>query len=206
MIRVAVADEHRIIRWALREALAKAPDLEIVGEAGSAEETLAMIQRDKPDVLLLNTAMPDHSGFDVLVEIRHIETGPLVVVLAPHSDASYAARALAKGAHGYVSMSAEPNELVDAIRAVHGGEQVIPAGVGELLAGGDGHPASALTAREQQVMELLGRGFTNHEIAEHLNISIKTVDTHRGHVLKKLGLRNNSQLTRFAVKHGYVTL
>ncbi|HEX2685298.1 MAG TPA: response regulator transcription factor [Kofleriaceae bacterium] len=206
MIRVAVADEHRIIRWALREALAKAHDLELVGEAGTVEDTLTMIRRDKPDVLLLNTAMPDHSGFDLLVEIRQIETGPLVIVLAPHTDARYAARTLAKGAHGYVSMSAEPNELIDAIRAVHGGEQIIPAGVEKLLIPGDGHPASALTTREQQVMELLGRGLTSHEIAEHLDISVKTVDTHRGHVLKKLGLRNNSELTRFAVKHGYVTL
>jgi two-component system, NarL family, invasion response regulator UvrY len=206
LIRVAVADEHRIIRWAISEALAKTQDIEIVGEAGTVGETLAMIQREKPEVLLLNTTMPDHTGFDVLGEIRQIETAPLVIVVAPHTDASYAARALAKGAHGYVSMSAEPNALVEAIRAVHNGEQVIPAGVEELLARGDGHPASALTAREQQVMELLGRGLTSHEIAEHLNISVKTVDTHRGHVLKKLGLRNNSELTRFAVKHGYVTL
>jgi two-component system invasion response regulator UvrY len=206
MIRVAVADEHRILRWALGEALAKGHDLEIIGEAGTVEETLAMVHQKKPDVLLLNTTMPDHSGFDLLAEIRQIDAGPLILVLAPHTDASYAARALAKGAHGYVSLSAEPDELIGAIRAVHSGEQVIPAGVEELLTRGDGHPASALTAREQQVMELLARGLTSHEIAEHLDISVKTVDTHRGHVLKKLALRNNSELTRFAVKHGYVTL
>jgi DNA-binding NarL/FixJ family response regulator len=85
------------------------------------------------------------------------------------------------------------------------GEQIIPPGAEQLLGGGE-HPAGALTAREQQVMEMLSRGLTNREIAEHLAISIKTVDTHRGHVLKKLGLRNNSELTRFAVKHGYVTV
>jgi DNA-binding NarL/FixJ family response regulator len=105
-----------------------------------------------------------------------------------------------------VNKAVEPDQLLAAIRAVSRGEQVIPPGVEQLIASGDGHPASALTARESQVMEMLARGLTNREIAEHLAISIKTVDTHRGHVLKKLGLRNNSELTRFAVKHGYVAL
>jgi DNA-binding NarL/FixJ family response regulator len=206
MIRLGIAEDHTIVRWALREALGKAEDIEVVGEAGSAAETLEMIKRERPDVLLLDISLPDRSGFDVLTEMRPLETAPLVVVLTWHTEPSYAARAIAAGAHGYVSKSVEPEELLAAIRAVSRGEQVIPPGVEELLARGDGHPSSALTAREQQVMEMLGRGMTNREIAEHLEISIKTVDTHRGHVLKKLGLRNNSELTRFAVKHGYVSL
>ena len=165
-----------------------------------------MVQNVKPDVLLLDITLPDKSGFDVLAEMRQIDTAPLVVVLTWHTEPSYAARAIAAGAHGYVNKAVEPNELLNSIRAVSRGEQVIPPGVEQLLASGDGHPASALTAREAQVMEMLARGMTNREIAEHLDISIKTVDTHRGHVLKKLGLRNNSELTRFAVKHGYVSL
>ena len=206
MIRVAIAEEHTIMRWALREALAKVHDLEVVGEAGTVEDTLAMIRDARPDVLLLDAVLSDRTGFDALALIREIETGPLVIMLAAQTDPSYAARAIAGGAHGYVGKSAEPEKLLDAIRAVVRGEQVIPPGVERLLAVGDGHPASALSARELQVMEMLARGMTNREIAEHLEISIKTVDTHRGHVLKKLGLRNNSDLTRFAVKHGYVTM
>jgi DNA-binding NarL/FixJ family response regulator len=204
MIRLAIAEDHTIVRWALREALSKADDLEVVGEAGTAEETLAMIERVRPDVLLLDITFPDRSGFDVLDDMRKLETAPLVVVLTWHTEPSYAARAIAAGAHGYVNKSVEPAELINAIHAVSRGEQVIPAGV-EMVAG-DGSPASALTAREQQVMEMLARGMTNREIAEHLSISIKTVDTHRGHILKKLGLRNNSELTRFAVKHGFTAL
>ena len=128
-------------------------------------------------------------------------------MLTWHTEPSYAARAIAAGAHGYRQQGGRARRSCwTAIRAVSRGEQVIPPGVEQLLAPGDGHPASALTAREQQVMEMLARGMTNREIAEHLEISIKTVDTHRGHVLKKLGLRNNSELTRFAVKHGYVSL
>ena len=206
MTRIAVADEQRIVRWALAEALGKTEEFEIVGQAGTVEDTLEMIRKVKPDVLVLDTTLPDHSGFDVLAEIRQIETGPLVVVLAPFTEPGYAARAIGAGAHGYVAKSAPPDELIDAIRAVTRGEQVIPPGVEKLLAVGDGHPASALTAREQQVMEMLARGMTNREIAHHLDIGVKTVDTHRGHLLKKLGLRNNAELARFAVKHGYVTL
>lgn len=206
MIRLGIAEDHTIVRWALREALGKAEDIEVVGEAGSAAETLEMVKRERPDVLLLDISLPDRSGFDVLTEMRPLDTAPLVVVLTWHTEPSYAARAIAAGAHGYLTKNVEPEELLSAIRAVSRGEQVMPPGVELLLAKGDGHPSSALTAREQQVMEMLARGMTNREIAEHLEISIKTVDTHRGHVLKKLGLRNNSELTRFAVKHGYASL
>jgi two-component system, NarL family, invasion response regulator UvrY len=206
MIRLAIAEDHTIVRWALREALGKSDDIEVVGESGTAAETLDMVRRERPDVLLLDITLPDRSGFDVLTEMRPMDTAPLVVVLTWHTEPSYAARAISAGAHGFLNKSVEPEALLSAIRAVSRGEQVIPAGVEQLLATGDGHPASALTAREQQVMEMLARGLTNREIAEHLEISIKTVDTHRGHVLKKLGLRNNSELTRFAVKHGYTAL
>jgi two-component system, NarL family, invasion response regulator UvrY len=206
MIRLGIAEDHNIVRWALREALGKDPEIEVVGDAGTAAETLEMIQRVRPDVLLLDISLPDRSGFDVLNEMRESDTAPLVIVLTWHTEPSYAARAIGAGAHGYLNKSVTPEELMAAIRAVSRGEQVMPPGVEQILATGDGHPASALTAREQQVMEMLGRGLTNREIAEHLQISIKTVDTHRGHVLKKLGLRNNSELTRFAVKYGYVSL
>lgn len=206
MIRIAVAEEQRIARWALAEALGKSTDLEIVGQAGTVEDTLAMARRVKPDVLVLDTTMPDHSGFDVLAQLRDVTAGPLVLVLAPFTEPAYAARALAAGAHGYVAKSAAPEELIEAIRAITRGEQVIPSGVDKLLVPGDEQVASALTRRETQVMEMLARGMTNREIAHDLNISIKTIDTHRGHVLKKLGIRNNAELARFAVKHGYVTL
>ena len=206
MIRLGIAENHTIVRWALKEALGKDPDIEVVGDAGTAAETLEMIQKTRPDVLLLDLGLPDRSGFEVLNDMRESDTAPLVVVLTWHTEPSYAARAIAAGAHGYLNKSCTPEDLVSAIRAVSRGEQVIPPGIEQILASGDGHPASALTARELQVMEMLARGLTNREIAEHLQISIKTVDTHRGHVLKKLNLRNNSELTRFAVKHGYVAL
>jgi two-component system, NarL family, invasion response regulator UvrY len=206
MIRVAVAEEQRIARWALAEALGNTGEIEIVGQAGTVEDTLDMVRKVKPEVLVLDTTIPDHSGFDVLAQLREIAAGPLVIVLAPFTEPAYAARAIGAGAHGYVAKSAAPEELIEAILAVARGEQVIPPGVEKLLAAGDGQRTSALTARETQVMEMLARGMTNREIAHDLDISVKTLDTHRGHVLKKLALRNNAELARFAVKHGYVTL
>jgi two-component system, NarL family, invasion response regulator UvrY len=205
MIRLALAEDHKIVRWALREALSAAEDFEIVGEAGTAAETLAMLRDTRPDVLVLDLTLPDRSGLDVLSEMRQLDTAPLVVVLTWHTEPSYAGRAFAAGAHGYVFKSAQPEELMRAIRAVARGERVVPPGLEEMLAAGGGDPTASLTARELQVMEMLARGMTNREIAEHLGISGKTVDTHRGHVLKKLGIRNNSELTSFAVKHGYIT-
>ncbi|MGE5186833.1 MAG: LuxR C-terminal-related transcriptional regulator [Acidobacteriota bacterium] len=205
MIRVALAQEHRILRWALREALGRAGDFEVVGEAGTVDDTLAMIRRDRPEVLVIDTSMPDHTPFDVLGKIREIEAGPFVVVLAPHDEAAYAARAVTAGAHAYVSATSPPELLLEAIRAVTRGEQIVPPAAEPLLAAGEKGP-NTLTARELQVMEMLARGMTSREIADHFDLSIKTVDTHRAHLLKKLRVRNNAELARFAVKHGYVTL
>ena len=205
MIRIALAEDHKIVRWAIREALSAAEDLEIVGEAGTAAEALTMLGDVRPDVLVLDLTLPDGSGIDVLNEMRQLDTGREVLVLTWHTEPSYVARAIAAGAHGYINKSAQPDELLRAIRAVARGERVVPPGVAEMLASGAADPAGTLTARELQVMEMLARGMTNREIAEHLGISGKTVDTHRGHVLKKLGIRNNSELTSFAVKHGYIT-
>src|ERR1051326_6191009 len=122
MIRLAIAEDHTIVRWALREAGGKADDIEVVGEAGTAAEPLKMVDSAKPDVLLLDLTFPDKSGFDILNELRSIDTAPLVVVLTWHTEPSYAARAIAAGAHGYVNKAVEPKELLDSIRAVSRGE------------------------------------------------------------------------------------
>lgn len=203
MIRLGLSDGNNIVRWALGEALGKSEDIEVVGEAATATQTLAMVFERHPEVLLLDIGLPDRSGFDVLADLRQIETAPFTIVLSWHPEPGYATRAIAAGAHGYISKTATPQELIEAIRSVSRGEPVLP---GEVEIAGSEHPTSTLTAREQQVMEMLSRGMTNREIADYLSISIKTVDTHRGHVLKKLGLRNNSELTRFAVKHGYISV
>ena len=200
MIRVAIAEEHAIVRWALSTALAGQPELEVVATTGSLRETLEALPQAQPDVLLLDATL------DGLAELRQLADGPLVIVLGAEAAPHAAARAIAGGAHGYVARSEAPEALLAGLRAVSRGERVVPPAAEALLAAGDFEPAAALTHRELQTMELLARGMTNREIAEFLQISTKTVDTHRAHVLKKLGLRNNAELTRFAVKHGYVTI
>jgi DNA-binding NarL/FixJ family response regulator len=117
MIRLAIAEDHTIVRWALREALGKADDIEVVGESGTAAETLEMVKRDRPEVLLLDITLPDKSGFDVLSELRMLETAPLVIVLTWHTEPSYAARAIAAGAHGYLTKSVEPDALMSTASA-----------------------------------------------------------------------------------------
>ena len=204
MIRVAIADAHGILRWALREALGRVPEFLVVGEAATADELVHLLERTKPDVLVLDPMLPDHGTTDILAQVRAMETVALVVMLATDTTPTAVARAMASGAHAWVDKSAMPEKLLDAIHGVMRGEHIMPPGVEDLLSGGLGH--RALTAREQQVMEMLGRGMTNREIAEHLQLRVKTIDTHRSHILKKLELRNNSDLTRFAVKHGYVGL
>jgi DNA-binding NarL/FixJ family response regulator len=206
MIRIAITAEHEIARWALREALSNVIDMTVVGDAGTVEDAIAAVTRLKPDVLLLDVALPDHTGYDVLKEIRELDASPHVVMLGIHDEPSYAVRAIEAGAHAFVLKSAKPEVLLAAIRAVVRGERVVPPGVEPLLELGDGHPAAALSKREQEVMEMLARGMTNREIAHQLAIKLKTVDSHRGHILTKLQLRNNAELTRFAVKHGYVTV
>lgn len=199
--RLALAEDHTIVRWALREALSAAEDFEVVGEAGTAAETLAMVDEVTPELLLLDLTFPDRSGLDVLDDLSGRENPPLVIVLTWHMEAGFARRAIAAGARAYVNKSISPQDLFGVLRRVAAGERVVPDDV-ELPDANS--PIAALTTREQQVMEMLARGLTNREIAEHFSISIKTVDTHRGHILKKLDLKNNSDLTRFAVKHGYV--
>jgi two-component system, NarL family, invasion response regulator UvrY len=200
MLTVVLAEEHQITRWALARALAQQPDILVLGEAGTVAETLSVVGTMHPDVLVVDTTLPDHAGFDLLHRIRELADAPHVVVLAPVDDPSYAARILDAGAHAYVSKSEPPERLLDALRLVMRGERVVPHGVATSAAG-----PIALTTRELQVMEMLARGMTNREIARDLSIGVKTVDTHRGHMLKKLRLRNNAEVTRFAVKHGYIT-
>jgi DNA-binding NarL/FixJ family response regulator len=206
MIRLAIAEERAVVRWALREAFENVSDMEVVGDAGTVDDVLAMIERVKPDVLLLDMMLRDHLGYELIERIRDLEAGPLVLMMSPYDEPTFGVRAITAGAHGYVGKSAEPTQVFEAIRAISRGERAIPAGVEAMLQAGDGHPAAALTRREMQVMEMIARGLTNREIARDLDISVKTIDTHRGHVLKKLALRNNAELARFAVRHGYISV
>ena len=199
-LRIAIADDHTIVRWAVRQLLEDSGVVEVIGEAGNGNEAVALVQRTQPDVLLLDLSMPEKDGFEVLQEVTALGTTTRILILTMHFEPTYGARAIKAGAASIMHKTTDPVELLGAIRTVMAGERVAPAEVLELLGRRDG--THVLSQRELEVMEFLARGLSNREIAERLTISIKTVDTHRGHVLKKLKLRNNSDITRFAIQHG----
>lgn len=205
MIRVVIAEDHTLIREALVRMLHESRKIDVVGEAATGATAVSMTKRHKPDVLVLDVTMPEKDGLQALAELIQLHVATKVLVLTMHEDEAHGVRAMRAGAAGFVRKSASMDELLSAIEKVHKGEQVVP---GEILAAlnrkRSEHPAQILSQREFQVMSYLAAGKTNREIADTLSISVKTVDTHRGHVLKKLRLRNNSDITRFAISNGLI--
>ena len=203
MIRVVIAEDHTLFREALVKMLAESRKIDVVGEAATGATAVSITKRHNPDVLLLDVTMPEKDGLQALAELVQLHVPTKVLVLTMHEDEAHGVRAMRAGAAGFIRKSASLDELIGAIDKVHKGEQVVP---GEILAAlnrkRSEHPAQILSQREFQVMSYLAAGKTNREIADTLSISVKTVDTHRGHVLKKLRLRNNSDITRFAIQHG----
>lgn len=203
MIRVVIAEDHHVIREALVRMLQTSSMIEVVGEAATGSEALVMVAKHNPDVLLLDVSMPEMDGIRALAELSTHDRTTRTLMLTMHDDEAHGVRAMRAGAAGYLKKSANAEELLDAITRVHRGEQVVPIELEAALARKrSDHPAQILSQREFQVMTYLAAGKTNREIADLLQISVKTVDTHRGHVLKKLRLRNNSDITRFAIQNG----
>jgi two-component system invasion response regulator UvrY len=207
MIRIAIADDHAIVRDGLKRILADQADMEVIGEASDGFEAVELVRKLKPDVIILDISMPAKDGLDATREIGALKAATRVLILTMHSDEHYAIRTMRAGATGYLVKGASSEELLRAIRTVAGGQRYLPADLESAFAE---HfltpetsytPAESLSDREFQVLCLLASGFTNREIAEKLFISVKTVDSHRSRILDKLSLRNNSDLTRFAIEH-----
>ena len=210
MIRVAIADDHALVREGLRRMLAGSDVINVIGEASNGAEAVDMVQELEPDVLLLDITMPVKDGIEATTEITGLSVKTKILILSMHSDEQYALRTLRAGASGFISKGARLEELLKAITDVRDGNRYLPEHIAKSFAEKHIQPdsdkplAELLSKREFQVMNYLASGMTNREIAKLLDISVKTVDTHRGHVLKKLKLRNNSDITRFAIQHGYI--
>lgn len=205
MIRVAIAEDHTLVREALRSLLEKSGRVEVVGEATTGDEAVEIVAQRQPDVLLLDMAMPGKDSLAAIMDIAGLQVQTRVLVVSMSSDDSYAARAVRAGAAGYLNRTARSGELISAIDAIVAGQRVVPDTADAQTQAGT-NPAQVLSPREFQVLGHLASGLTNREIAKMLEISVKTVDTHRGHVLKKLKLRNNSDLTRFAMQQGLLQM
>lgn len=210
MIRIAIADDHALVREGMRRMLSGSKLIDVVGEAANGVEAVELVEDMEPDVLLLDITMPIKDGIEATVDIVALKRRTKILILSMHADEQYALRTLRAGANGFISKGARLEELLKAITDVHGGGRYLPDKIAASFAERHIRPdaekplAELLSKREFQVMSYLAQGLTNREIADILNISVKTVDTHRGHVLKKLKLRNNSDITRFAIQHGYV--
>jgi len=211
MITILIVDDHPIVRDGIRHTLEDESDFRVVAEASSGEEALERIQETDPDVVLLDIAMPGMDGFETtkrLMETKRKQ--PVrVVILTMYADEHYAVRLIRMGALGYVVKDSAHEELPEAIRAVQAGRRFVSASVREALAlrhldGLEENRLESLTDREFQVTRRLASGVTNREIAKELSLSVKTVDAHRLRILAKLGLRNNAELTRFAIREGII--
>ncbi len=210
MIRVVLADDHAVVRRGVRQILADAGDIEVVGEAKDYGELSGLLRENACDVLVLDISMPGKNGIEVLKAVHERTPRLQVLILSMFPEDQYAVRALKAGAAGYVSKEAAPEKLVDAIRLAARGKKYITPEVAQALAAqlNDGeapeNPHEALSDREFETLRLIAAGKKLSEIAETMSLSPKTVSVYRARLMEKMKLRTNAELTHYAVKHGLV--
>jgi DNA-binding NarL/FixJ family response regulator len=209
MIRLVVADDHTILREGLKQVLSGASDLAVVGEAQDGHEVLQRVRELEFDVLLLDMSMPGKSGIELIKQVRGEKPKLRILVLSMHPEPQYAVRAIKAGASGYLTKESAPAQLVSAIRRVAGGGAFITDSVAEQLALGampqtEAPPHHALSDREFQVLQLLVSGKTVSEVAGELNLSVKTVSTHKARIMQKMNMSNPTELIRYALHHGLI--
>lgn len=207
MIRVFIVDDHVIVRQGLRRILEEAEGIEVVGEASNGVEALKKIRPTEWDVMLLDISMPEKNGADTLKQIMEERRGAKVLILSMYAEDQYAIRLMRAGASGYLTKDVAPEQLVEAIRQVVEGKKYISPALAELLlmeinSDLDKPLHSTLSDREYQVLKLLGSGKKVSEIAAALSLSVKTVSTYRTHILEKMNLKNNAELTFYVIQHG----
>ena len=207
MIKVLLADDHSIVRAGLRRIVEESGDMEVIAEAADGKETVRLIRETAPDVAVVDISMPGLDGLEVVSQLRGVCPGLPILILTMHEEGQYVVRAIQAGAMGYMTKQSAPEQLLKAIRKIHEGSRYLTDEAAEILAlriakgTGEQSPLDSLSMRELQVMRRLAMGHTNREIADAYSISIKTVDTYRLRLLKKLNLRNNAELSRFAMQN-----
>lgn len=209
MIRIAIVDDHAVVRAGLRQFLSEEVDLRVVAEARDGREALEVVRGGEVDVLVLDLSMPGQGGVDALAAIKARFPQLPVLILSGLPEAHYASALLRQGAGGYLNKDCDPDEIADAIRTLARGRRYITPAVAELLADSHaGAPAKALhellSARELQVFLRLAKGETIGHMADSMSLSVKTVSTYRTRVMEKMKLASNSDLTYYALKNGLI--
>ena len=206
-IRVAVVDDHAVVREGIRRVLEGEEDIVVVGEGRNADEALALVERERPDVLVVDVAMPGRTGIQVAADVRRLDAATRVLVLSMYNQPEYVLESVKSGARGYLLKDSAPAELRRAVRAVHEGDTYFPPPVTERLAAAREAPVRAspldvLTPRERDVLLGVARGETNKQIAARLGISHRTVETHRESLMDKLNIRTVAGLTKLVLAEG----
>ncbi len=207
-IRILLADDHAVVRKGFRMILAAQPDMEIVGEAGNGKECVTMAEQLMPDMVVMDVAMPELNGIEATRRLAASNPQIRVLALSMHKDSVYVREILRAGARGYLLKDSSDVELLAAVRAVARGEGYLHPAVSEaVLVDYRRHvtdPLDLLSSREREVLQLIAEGKTNKEIATLLNLSVYTVDAHRGRIMEKLNLHSTGELVRFAVRKGLI--
>jgi DNA-binding NarL/FixJ family response regulator len=207
LIPIVIADDHAIVREGLKRIVDAVPDLEVVGEAADGTEVMQRVRELEFQVLVLDLSMPGRSGMELIKLVKAEKPKLRILVLSMHQEMQYAVRAIKSGASGYLTKESAPALLEQAIRKVASGGAYVSAEVAEQLAlgampGSDATPHSTLSNREFEVFRMLAAGQSVTDIGAALHLSVKTVSTHKANLLQKLGLQNQSDLVRYAIRHG----
>jgi DNA-binding NarL/FixJ family response regulator len=208
-MKVLVADDHAVVREGLKRILTQDEGIRVVAEAEDGAVALARTREMAPDIVVLDMTMPGRGGLETLQELKRLWPDVGVLVLSMHPEDQYAVRVLREGADGYLSKETAAEELINALRKIHGGGKYVSPTLAERLAltverGFEGPPHERLSTREFQVMLLLAEGKTVTQIADELHLSVKTISTYRARVLEKMGMRNNAELMHYAIEEGMV--
>ncbi|HEU5252051.1 MAG TPA: response regulator transcription factor [Solirubrobacterales bacterium] len=203
-VRVALVDDHAVVRGALKALLEGQEDLEVIGEAGDVAAARALVADERPQVVVLDVNLPDGLAVDSLPELRAESPGTEIVLLTMERDLTLARRALEAGAKGYLFKDSAHLELIEAVRKAAAGEQHLAAAVAAGLKDKGEEERPVLSPRETDVLRLMALGHTNREIGEQLSLSVRTVETHRAHIQQKLGLSSRPELTRYALENGLI--
>lgn len=208
MIRILLADDHVLVRQGFRMILAAQPDMEIVGEAGNGREAVEYAERLKPDIVIMDVAMPELNGIEATRRLAASLPRTRVLALSMHKDSVYVREILRSGARGYLLKDSADADLLAAVRAVAKGDGYLSPAVSDaVLTDYRRHvtdPIDLLTSREREVLQMIAEGKTNKEIAVALNLSVYTVEAHRGRVMEKLNLHSTGELVRFALRNGLI--
>lgn len=210
-IRVLLADDHTLVLAGIRGLLTRLPEVEVVGESADGRETLRLAEALRPDIVLLDIAMPGMNGLEVAQRLADVDPAIRVVILSMHASEEYVLRALRAGAAGYLLKDSAVAELELAIRAVARGETYLSPPVSKRVVdeyvartGGIPDPLAALTPRQREILQLVAEGHTSKDIAQRLGLSYRTIETHRNQLMKRLGVTDLTGLVRFAVRSGLV--